>query len=127
MKTITTVEELMTELENTKYGYYGLRGVHQNDVEAVERGATYLDCSFNWVDGEQTEEKLNGTCALGVTEDNTANEIIERYKKARNMYSIDCETVYLIADKNCEYGEDEDEVILGGNGYGADVIAEVIL
>lgn len=125
MKKITTIEELMNTLEGS--GYFGLRGASKHDLELLERG--YLDCSYVWEDGEITNEQLSGTCAVGVSEYLTKDEIKERYSDIVNMYCPAHETnvVLLINDKYQKYGNDENEVILGSNGCGADVIAIVKL
>ncbi len=124
MKKITTIEELMEILESGEYNYYGLRGATNHDVANIERG--YLDRSYNWVDGEKTDEQLDGTCALSVGDFLSEREILRRYNRIA-MYTAQhgTETILLIADNNQEYGEDENEVILGSNGYGADVVAIV--
>lgn len=124
MKKITTIEELMEILESGEYNYYGLRGATNHDVANIERG--YLECSYNWVDGEKTDEQLDGTCALSVGDFLSEREILRRYNRIA-MYTAQhgTSTILLIADNNQEYGEDENEVILGSNGYGADVVAIV--
>lgn len=124
MKKITTIEELIEILESGEYNYYGLRCATNHDVENIERG--YLDCSYNWIDGEKTDEQLNGTCALSVGDFLNEKEIMRRYNRLA-MYTSQhgTSTILLIADNNQEYGEDENEVILGSNGYGADVVAIV--
>ena len=122
MREITSISELMAELESGNYNYYGLRGAYDTDLDKLDRG--YLDRSYIWEDGEQTEEQLSGTCALGVCDNLTEQQIMDRYATARNRYSENG-TVLLIADKNQEYGNDENEVILGGMGCGADVVAIV--
>ncbi len=124
MKKITTIEELMEILESGEYSYYGLRGATNHDVANIERG--YLDRSYNWVDGEKTDEQLDGTCALSVGDFLSEREILRRYNRLA-MYTAQhgTSTILLIGDNNQEYGEDENEVILGSNGYGADVVAIV--
>lgn len=124
MKKITTIEELMEILESGEYNYYGLRGATNHDVANIERG--YLDCSYNWIDGEKTDEQLDGTCALSVGDFLNEKEIMRRYNRLA-MYTAQhgTSTILLIADNNQEYGEDEDEVVLGSNGCGADVVAIV--
>jgi len=125
MKAITTIEELMQELESHKYNYYGLRGSSAEELEKVNDG--YLkECSSVWEDGTPTDEKLNGTCAVGVFDELPKSEIMSRYNTAKNRYSVDG-TVLLIADSEQEYGNDENETILGHDGYGADVVAVVKL
>lgn len=124
MTTITTIEELMEVLESGRYNYYGLRGATNHDIENIERG--YLECSYNWEYGEKTDEQLDGTCAVSVGDFLSQKEIMRRYNRmGRYTAQHGTNTVLLIADSNCEYGEDEDEVILGSNGYGADVVAIV--
>ena len=117
MKKITSIEELKEEIESDNYNYYGLRKATEHDEEIMERG--YLDCSFDWIDGEQTDEELNGTCAVSVNEYCNLEERLEQVKK-----DYCGTTILLIADKYCEYGNDENEVILG-NGCGADIVAIV--
>ena len=124
VKIITTIAELQEELESGKYNYYGLRGAYKDDMNNLNRG--YLDCSSVWEDGDYLDEKLNGTCAVGVNEYLSKNELYQRYDMALSMYSRTGD-VLLIADNNEDYGVDENEVILGNNGYGADVVAIVRL
>ena len=117
MKTIK-VSEIIKELEKGEYSYYGLRVATEHDVEIMDRG--YLDPSYDWIDGEITENELSGTCAIGITEDCDLLARIELTKKYVGAQLL------LIADNNCEYGNDEDEIILGRDGFGADVIAIVV-
>lgn len=125
MKTITTIEELMNTLEGS--GYFGLRKATEHDLEVIGRG--YLDCSYDWFDGEQSEKKLNGSCAISINDCLDEKEIMERYNRVCDSYINynHTDTVLLLNDKNEEYGNDPDEVILGSNGYGADVVAIVKL
>lgn len=134
MKKITTIAELREALENSNYNYYGLRGATEHDIEIVNSGRDYLDCSYDLscrrdCDYDETAEQLNGTCAIEVdafwmNDDALAERYNEAKGYANNHHCTDI--VYLIADKNGESGEDENEIILG-NGYGADVIAIVEL
>lgn len=124
MKKITTVGELMDVLDGD--GYFGLRGASEHDIDIADRG--YLDCSYDWVDNVMTDNQLNGTCAIGICDFLSADEITKRYKRALSYARAKgTNTVYLLHEGDCEYGEDEHEVILGYNGYGADVIAIVEL
>ncbi len=125
MTTITTINGLMEILENGNYNRYGLRGASENDMDNLDRG--YLDCSYNWEDNESTGEQLNGTCALGISEYDSETDLTAAYERALNMYAKcnGTNTVLLIADNTYEYGNDDGEVILGTNGFGADVIAIV--
>lgn len=126
MRKITTLEELMEALENTNE-YCGLRGASESDMENLDRG--YLECSYNWEDNTCTDELLDGTCAVGVNEYLSEKEVENRYNRVKAVYATcnGTNTVLLISDTHQEYGNDENEVILGHNGYGADVIAIVEL
>lgn len=124
MREITSINELMEELESGNYNYYGLRGAHDSDLEKLDRG--YLDRSYWWERDTPTDELLDGTCALGVSDSLTEEQVEERYTTARDIYA-ESGVVLLIADSRQEYGADADEVILGSNGYGADVVAVVRL
>ena len=89
-------------------------------LSQVNRANTGLSTNF---DNDEPMGKLNGTSAIVATEYNSDEVLIEKYNRAKNMYAVYTDTVLLIADKNSEYGVDDDEIILGSNGYGADVIA----
>lgn len=118
------IKQIMGELESGNYNYYGLRNATEHDLELINSGRTYLDCSHNWVDNEDTEEKLEGSCAVYVSEYMSAKEITARYNQVLNNYFGN--TILLIADNTSEWGNDENEIILG-NGWGADVIGIVRL
>lgn len=123
MTKYTSISEIMLELESGNYSYYGFRNATEHDLKVMERG--YLDCSYDWIDGEQTEEELSGSCAVAIGDYLSENEIAERYNQCRKSYSGN--TILLVADNRSEYGNDENEIILGSNGCGADVIAIVEL
>lgn len=118
------IKQIMGELESGNYNYYGLRNATEHDLELINSGRTYLDCSHNWVDNEDTEEKLEGSCAVYVSEYMSAKEITARYNQVLNNYFGN--TILLIADNTSEWGNDENEIVLG-NGWGADVIGIVRL
>ena len=127
MKTITTLEELREEIESGKYNYYGLRGATEHDLTCLDRG--YLDCSLdnfddNYSEYDESVETLNGTSAIFVSAD---TDLEERYTIVKNIYLYETKTALLIADNNSEWGDDEDEIVLGGDGYGANVVAIVAI
>ena len=123
MKTITTIEELMNELESGNYNFYGLRKATNHDLEIIESGREYLDCSYNWVDNTITDEQLCGTCAIYVSEYMTEKELQKKFELVNHRYIG--KTMLLIGDKGGVPGEDEGEYIIGSNGYGAYVLATV--
>ena len=133
MKKITTIAELIAEIENGAYNYYGMRGASAHDLEVMERG--YLDCSQDNWDARDCEwhddaEMLDGTSCIGIPETcPTAENVKRAYDEAAGYATNHHETgiVLLIADKSMEYGADDGEYVLGSNGCGADVVAIVEL
>ena len=123
MKTITSIEQLISALENGEYYYYGLRKASDADLEVIESGETELSRSHVWDCGDMTDELLPGTCAIYVDRDMSADEIAYRYDHVVRTY--DGDTILLIADNDSSWGEDDDEIILGTERYGADAVAIV--
>lgn len=76
------------------YGYIGIR-VSDNEFEEGE----ILDNSFVWVDGEITDEELDGTCAIMLKDANLANAYHGSH-------------VAIIGSDSMEYGQDLGEIIL---------------
>ena len=77
-----------------------------------------LENSHNWVDGDWTDEELDGTCAVDITEawsydslDELKETAIKRLNKNGGWYSGDA---YLIAGYSSEIGEDGCEKIIRG-------------
>ena len=130
MKKITNIAELMEALEGT--GYFGLRGASEHDLEIEDRG--YLDCSLDLWDKrdcryDEEAELLSGTSAINVNEYLDEAEVMTKYKTALSYATKHHgnSKVYLLNDKHAEYGDDEEEVVLGHDGYGADIVAVVEL
>jgi len=90
-----------------KYSVVALRACHNMfEPMAVEIGEI-LDPSFVWIDGEPTDEALNGTCGCQVNASNF-KEMYSRFVKEYGSIG----TVALIAGHHYEYGQDNDEVII---------------
>ena len=127
MRTITTIEEIVEIIESVTYNYCGLRNATEHDLELIAGGRDYLDCSYDW-DFENdcmSDDKLNGSCAIEINEYMDTNVLLKRYQQSYETYSGN--TILLIADKCGEYGNDENEIIIGSNGCGANVLAIVNL
>lgn len=122
VKTIKTIEEIRELLE--KENYCGFRNLTDSDIERIESGEAYLECSHEWNDGEMLDELLPGTCAVYVDGDMENDEIINRYNQALNCY--EGSIIALIGDRESEWGNDENEIIIGSGGYGANVLAIVL-
>ena len=80
--------------ENAEYEYIGVR-VQEKEFEEGE----FLDNSFVWVDGEMTDEELDGTCAVRLEDAELANGYFGDH-------------VAIIGSNNMEYGQDLGEIIL---------------
>lgn len=114
--------QILEELKKEKFNYYGLRMASQSDLDNLERG--YLDRSYDWYDGESTGEQLEGTCAIEVNQD-MDNKQIEEIIERLQMYATETSVILLVADSRSEYGNDDGEIILGHDGFGADIVAVI--
>ena len=88
---ISRIEEIR---ENSEYEYIGIR-VQENEFTKGE----ILDNSFVWVDGEITDEELDGTCAVKLEDAQLANGYFGDH-------------VAIIGGDFMEYGQDLGEIIL---------------
>lgn len=70
------IEKIMERIEEIKdkydFGYIGVR-VQEDPFTLGET----LDNSFVWVDGEMTDEELDGTCAVKIDEAELAKSTLE--------------------------------------------------
>ena len=80
--------------ENAEFEYIGVR-VQENEFAEGE----ILDNSFVWVDGEMTDEELDGTCAVKLEDAELANGYFGEH-------------VAIIGSDSMEYGQDLGEIIL---------------
>lgn len=85
------IEEIRNEVE---FDYIGIRVQEDEFVEGE-----ILDNSYVWIDGETTDEELDGTCAVNLCDAELAN----------GYYG---EHVSLIAGNSAEYGADLGEIII---------------
>ena len=126
---INSIDEIMSKLEGN--GYFAFRGASEHDIEVADRG--YLDRSLDLWDSrgisyDDEAELLNGTSGIGINSYMDKSEILKRFEMAKGYAKNHHGTnvVLLISDTTEDYeGADENEVILGHGGYGADVIAVV--
>lgn len=93
-----TIENIMNRIEeireNSDYEYIGVR-VQENEFVKGE----ILDNSFVWVDGEITDEELDGTCAVK----------LEDAELAKGYFG---DHVAIIGGNYMEYGQDLGEIII---------------
>lgn len=92
------IESIMNRVEeireNCDYEIIGVR-VQENEFAEGE----ILDNSFVWIDGEMTDEELDGTCAVK----------LEDAELAKGYFG---EHVAIIVGESFTYGEDLGEIII---------------
>lgn len=94
MEAIKNIMNRIDEIkENSEYEYIGVR-VQENEFAEGE----ILDNSFVWVDGEMTDEELDGTCAVKLEDAELANGYFGEH-------------VAIIGSNSMEYGQDLGEII----------------
>lgn len=92
------IESVAERIEEIKDEYdYDFIGIRVQENEFVE--GEILDNSFVWIDGECTDEKLDGTCALRLDDARAANSYLGEH-------------VAIIAGYYGEYGVDFGEIII---------------
>lgn len=103
MKSFKEIYEIAQKVkENSDFDFVGIR---VQDYFNEKIGDTLTHRSFVWVDGEETEELLNGVCAID------ANRINHTFALSNGGYYGD---VVLILGCNgyCEKGADVAEIIM---------------
>ena len=91
-------DNIKNRIEEIKEKYnYEFLGIRVQEAEFVD--GQILDNSFVWVDGEPTDEELDGTCALTLDD----ADLIQDYFG---------EHVAIIGGWFGEYGQDEGEIII---------------
>ncbi len=105
-----TVEELKSLIPEDFSGAIGLRGLYSNEQMGT------LENSYVWIDGEMTDEKLNGTCALEVSanwEYDNENYIIKNLKYAlESINEYGNGRVGVVIGDYEERGNDKNEIII---------------
>lgn len=86
----------LAKSDKREYEYYGLR-MHDGETSIGE----ILPNSFVWIDGDWTEEELDGTCAVDL-----------RNQKAEQLCSTYFGNAIVIAGNSASYGEDDGEIII---------------
>ena len=92
------IENIISRIEEIEDTYdYTYIGIRVSDSEFTE--GEILDNSFVWIDGEMTDEELNGTCAIMLKDAKLANSYFGDH-------------VAIIGSDSMEYGQDLGEIIL---------------
>lgn len=109
---------LIQDSDDDCFACYGLRATTE-----LHNVGEDLECSYVWIDGEKTEEKLNGTSSMGIANidrDSLVKAIINLGKGACKKFGIDANVfhnytgtnfVLIKGDSACA-GEDKGESII---------------
>lgn len=95
-------QEIIDIMNENGYAYYGIRV----DDNVNYKVGDYTANSRVWVDGEVTEEELDGTSCVGFQYEDEIESALE----IANSYFGNC--VYVIAGNDMEYGEDSGEYVI---------------
>lgn len=98
MKDIVKAIDMNSIDEDGLYAYIGIRV--QDDAYGLHVGQTVEHSSHVWVDGEDTEDELDGVCAINY----------EAIRFVNAEYFGD--TIIVLGSQNAEYGEDVGEIIM---------------
>lgn len=105
---------------------YNMFGLRWDDREF--KIGEELPKSHRWEDGIETEEELNGTCAIMVSDESDFLDYLEgkeiadcgeldRYNSALKKDPYLADHIYLVAIEShwgWEWGEDENEIVMNG-------------
>jgi len=110
MKTLKEIVENIKNEENSKneYNYYGIRYHYNKDVKIGD----YTNNSNIWIDGDATDDFLNGVCTLDIREMVENDYSVEEIFEAANEYSYEGGEVIVLAGNQAENGNDEMELII---------------
>ena len=103
------LNEIIEALKKEEWRYIGLRCNNNNPITGKKPSVKIgdvLDNSFEWDDGNPTEEELNGTCAIDTFENpEYAFSLVKTYNRNHNE-------IMIIGSDNAEYGFEEEELIM---------------
>lgn len=97
----TTIKQIAeAQTEHSNWEYVGIRV--QEDAYGVQVGDVMTHKSSIWIDGEMTDETLDGVSAVSVK--------LARYMSDYESYTGDIAIV--LGSNRATYGEDETEIIM---------------
>ncbi len=100
--TAKQVSEIARNIIDTyDYDYVGIR-IHDGNAD-VSIGQTMTYISHVWVDGEMTDDMLDGVCAVSV-------KLAARYKLSFGAYVGS--TILILGSNRADSGEDDGEIIM---------------
>lgn len=94
-------------IESGEYEHYGIRAHRSEAIVGQSLGNSRI-----WVDGECTDEELDGISTIKVSEVDDIDAIVS---KLRNEYCWENETIVLVGGYYGSHGEDAGEFIIRDN------------
>lgn len=107
------IEQIM-EIVN-RGGYFGVRGLAQEDTDKKYRLNQFIAKSYSHYDGER-EYQLNGTSAVGISDLMDEDEIIEAIGSAKK-YSSNGRVILIAGDTQFDGMDDGEMVIANEHGF----------
>lgn len=107
------IKKVIEQYRN-EYCYFGIRAMtgnpltHESPTVEID---DIVENSWDWLDGDPTEEELEGTCALQVDPDDELEDI-EHVLKEAEMYLWNAKQLVLLGCMYKEYGNDNNEIIM---------------
>jgi len=126
MKTKKQIAKEIAEIiKNTgdQFNHFGVRAMTQNPktlkYPRTKVGRT-LPRSHNWEDGNSTNKKLRGTCAVQVVGDHVWDDLDGLEKNAIKSldlvfdyrYTCMAKEIVFLGSETCDYGDDLEEIIM---------------
>lgn len=102
--------------KNYDYEYIGLRIQESNYGQEV--GDEIEHCSRHWIDGDMTDDEIDGICAVNVA---------AAAKKVLSFGGYIGTIVIVIGSNRSEYGEDDGEIILQSGWATNPIILDIII
>jgi len=94
-----TIKDIAKNIKNSEYDFIGIR-VEEEINQSIGQIVTHK--SYVWDDGVQTDELINGVCAIDITQ----------VKYLDNFGGYFGKIVYILGSYSAEYGNDCGEIIM---------------
>lgn len=100
-KTLAEIAKTLNPQYAEEYDYIGMRV--QDGTHGAQVGEVMTHQSLVWVDGDMTNERLTGVCAIDAQ--------LSRWHNSAHSYYIG-DTVLILGSDRAEYGEDDGEIVM---------------
>lgn len=113
-KKITEIAKIVME-EGYDFEYIGLR-VQESDY-GLSVGQEIEHCSFHWIDGDMTDDEIDGICAVNA---------LAASKRTLGFGAYMGNVVLVLGSNRSEYGEDDGEIILKSSFGQSPIVLDII-